>query len=373
MGPNILLDKSALQSLSQREIYRLAAHYNLVTAPILIIEILADLKKETTGDELSTAQVQQLADKVLGGSYACAHHELLLVNDLLGDHVPLTGQVPMTGGRVVKNRRGEKGVIFDPSPEDEATLRWREGKFEEAEILLAQRWRDATTGIDLESFQREHKDIFKGHRFKNLDNLYRYVTFITQPNAPSEKERLLNGILDEFRIQPDAREYIARRWHEHGRPSIQDFAPYAAHCFRVNLVFQYGVITRLITTRRTNRVDIEYLYYAPFCQVFTSRDNLHRDLANSFLRPDQSFVDGDDLKKDLATINQWWDNLNEEQRREYSAAYGSYPPRNSGSVTHQMWSKHMKPWQPGAGNRAANMTKEEEQALLAEIKDLWNR
>jgi len=35
-----------------------------------------------------------------------------------------------------------------------------------------------------------------------------------------------------------------------------------------------------------------------------------------------------------------------------------------------MWCKHMKPWRPGAGNRAVKMTKEEEQALLAEIEGL---
>jgi len=45
MGPIILLDKSTVQCLSQEEIYFLFKHYYIAIAPILIIEILADLKK----------------------------------------------------------------------------------------------------------------------------------------------------------------------------------------------------------------------------------------------------------------------------------------------------------------------------------------
>ena len=45
MGPIIILDKSALQSLSYDEIYTLNRHYFLNITPVLIIEILADLKK----------------------------------------------------------------------------------------------------------------------------------------------------------------------------------------------------------------------------------------------------------------------------------------------------------------------------------------
>ncbi len=50
MGPNLLIDKSALQSLSQKELYKLTHHFNLVTCSVLLIEILGDLKKNQPGD-----------------------------------------------------------------------------------------------------------------------------------------------------------------------------------------------------------------------------------------------------------------------------------------------------------------------------------
>ena len=63
MGPMVILDKSALQDLSQREIGFLSMHYTIVVTPVLIIEILGDLAK---GDhaELSRDQVRVLADKL---------------------------------------------------------------------------------------------------------------------------------------------------------------------------------------------------------------------------------------------------------------------------------------------------------------------
>jgi hypothetical protein len=51
-------------------------------------------------------------------------------------------------------------------------------------------------------------------------------------------------------------------------------------------------------------VDIAYLYYLPFCMVFASSDNLHKRVVPLFLRPDQSFVEGPDLKADLKKIDE---------------------------------------------------------------------
>src|SRR5260370_30495287 len=102
MGPNILLDKSALQSLSQREIYKLAKHYNFVSCPVLLIEILGDLKKGQTSDGFSTSEVQQLAQKLLSGGFPYADYLRLDRARRLGYPVPMAGQGPMTGGSPLK-------------------------------------------------------------------------------------------------------------------------------------------------------------------------------------------------------------------------------------------------------------------------------
>src|SRR6267154_6242670 len=57
MGPNLLADKSAIQMLSQHELHRLFAHFNLVTCNVLLVEILGDLKKWKDDEVLSTSEV----------------------------------------------------------------------------------------------------------------------------------------------------------------------------------------------------------------------------------------------------------------------------------------------------------------------------
>jgi hypothetical protein len=375
MGPNILLDKSALQSLSltNGEIYKLSHHFNFVTCSVLLTEILGDLKKGQTGAEYSTDEVRQLAQKLLGGGYHCADYRRLIAGDLMGYGIPMTGQVPLEGGKTTTNAAGQKGVVFGPSPENRAINRWRVGDFSEAEKELAEFWREATRALDLEKFRRENLARMKVHRFKNLDNLHRYINFITQPTDTGERRRLLRAMMDEFDILPAAQALVLAKWDSAGNPAIDTYCPYAYYCFKVTQVFSDGVITGLITTRPSNRIDMQYFYYVPFCMVFSSRDNLHRDLASTFLRHDQSFVHGDELKADLKSLVEKSNALTSEERREREFQYGSYPPFDDNSVIHRLWRKHMRPWAPGSGNRAVKMSKEEEQALLKLINSLTER
>ena len=85
---------------------------------------------------------------------------------------------------------------------------------------------------------------------------------------------------------------------------LVNFAPYAFHCTRTFLLLLAGTQHRLFTDRSSNRIDIEYLFYAPFCEVFVSRDRLHRQLAPMVLKSGQRFVWSDDFKAELARLVQ---------------------------------------------------------------------
>lgn len=63
-----------------------------------------------------------------------------------------------------------------------------------------------------------------------------------------------------------------------------------------------------------------------------------------------------------------WAGLSEKDKEQRAYDYGSYPPQNPDSITHQLWVKYMRPWQPGSGNRAIRMTKDEEEKILAELR-----
>ena len=70
-------------------------------------------------------------------------------------------------------------------------------------------------------------------------------------------------------------EQIMARWNSMGRPRVREFAPYLTHVLTVDLFFYLGMAASQIgSDRKSNKADIAYLYYLPFCMVFTSRDNL---------------------------------------------------------------------------------------------------
>lgn len=362
MGPLIILDKSALQALSLREIYTLGRHFNLVVPPILLVEILGDLKKGVKDGGLAREEVSDLAGKLLSGGYGPPYYPLMVIQDLCAGNVPMTGQVPQVGGRETESPNGSKGVFFDVTPENQAILRWMDGHFDEAEIALGARWRESTKALDLEGFRRERRLAQSWRGFKNIDNLHRYVRWIISSTETAKREAILRTVIDAFRAPPSAQQLIFHRWRMMGFPALDSFAPYAYHCFCVDLVFHYGVITGLITTKASNRVDMEYFYYAPFCHVFCSRDKLHQTAASTFLRINQSYVAGDELKADLVRLNQWWEGMSEEQQRDRDYAHGHYPPEDRTSVTWNLWAKHLMPWRPGSGNRVAKMSVAERMA-----------
>jgi len=78
--------------------------------------------------------------------------------------------------------------------------------------------------------------------------------------------------------------------------------------------------------RPSNKIDIAYLYYLPFCMVFTSRDKLHQKPAPLFLDDDQVFVHGDDLKVDLAKLDAHYSLLSDEEKLRGVMSFAHYPP-----------------------------------------------
>lgn len=96
------------------------------------------------------------------------------------------------------------------------------------------------------------------------------------------------------------RELMAARYLAQRAPSIRDYAPYTAHVLEIELLFRFAQERGLISRdRASNRVDIAYLNYLPFCNVFVSTDRLHAATAPLFMREGQAFVKGAEMKADL--------------------------------------------------------------------------
>jgi hypothetical protein len=87
-----------------------------------------------------------------------------------------------------------------------------------------------------------------------------------------------------------------------GRPMLSEFAPYAHHCTRVLLLLLIGMRHRVLSARKTNRLDVEYLFYVPFCERFVSGDKLHVQLAPMVLVEGQTFVPAREFKDEMAKL-----------------------------------------------------------------------
>jgi len=200
----------------------------------------------------------------------------------------------------------------------------------------------------------------------------------------TEVRRAVDDVLFHASLQPDLLEWlmgeygmpqkeqvrVRDRWSRSSPIYLQKFAPYADYCLRVELSFIVAVRDGLISTKPTNRLDLEYCFYLPFCMVFSSADHLHANLAGMFLRKDQEFIDAGVLKSDLRNLAKEWNAMSDSEREDYAYNYGSYPPPKDDSVTLRLWKKYMRPWRPGSGNRAIRMSEEEQKHLLEKLKPL---
>jgi hypothetical protein len=365
MGPQILLDKSTLQSLSKDEIILLNKHYYLVAAPTLIIEILGDLKKYTSNIEKSKNEVRTLAYKIQRtiDSTITANCRILLEGNLLGYlDVIMDGRPIRVDGIPIIDKLGRKGMYLEEQPENTAIREWVEGNFSEAELALADLWRKSTKSINLEKYRK----LYKGNpKFDNWNSLLAFISNIC--NRTNIQFELLSFLIDDLEINFDAKNAVFDRWLNRGMPIIKDFSPYAYYCLNVLLSFYTGIANGFIGTRSTNRVDLEYVLYIPFCKVFSSSDKFLIDFAKLFLKEDQDFIDGLSLKNDLKTISAHWDGLTAEEKKEYRKNYGFYPPDLPDSFTNYVWKKHMRPREE---YEHIEMTPEREKEILEHLRPM---
>jgi hypothetical protein len=310
-----LFDKSFLQSLSVDESVWFDQHFMPVVCPVFYAETLADLALTPCDPLFAEREVRKIADKFPQMSgYPCVSHITMAVGDLLGEAVPMDGRVPIPGGRYVKSGK-RRALIFDESPEALAFIRWQRGEFLTLEHSYASGFRRALAELDLTG-QRDTLRSF-GIDQKVVTSLAAAKAIATGIVTGDDKrfERLRVAVT-LFNVPQNLHEPISRRWHDSGCPALPEFAPYAAYALTVELFFQMALTNpNLISAERpSNRMDIAYLYYLPFSQVFVSSDKLHRKCAPLFLPEDQEFVWGINLNADLGRMNDHYLTLPESER-----------------------------------------------------------
>lgn len=337
MGPIALFDKSFLQSLSTDESVWFDHFFYPVVVPVFYIETLADLEKKPREGKSAEEEVGIIAVKTPQMSGApCYFHQFLCVQNLLGAPVPMNGQIPMAGARQVV-RNGKYGAIVDEPPESLAFARWQDGRFYEVERQYAREWRAQLESINLGAIQEAMQRIgIRAQTCRTLKDAKKLAdAMVSMMTRSPGRFDLALSLLD---IPDQHHRAIKDRWKHAKRPALSLFAPYAAHVLSVEVFFRVALGANLIAaTRASNRADIAYLFYAPFCHLFVSSDRLHRITAPLYLRPDQEFVWGRDLKGDLTQLDSHFKSLPENLRSQGVYKLGSrLPDQSQGKIRELM-------------------------------------
>ena len=363
MGPLLVFDKSFLQALSVDESVILDQMFSCVVIPPFFVETMADLTKETDRGRTAEQVVGGLAEKTpVAHSYVNTYYRQVALDELLGERRDESDHRPAVAGGISVRVDGKAGVVFRKSPEREAFDRWQEGRFLDVERYFARQWRADLASIDLPAIAEAHKaalrkeDRPKSHRAAR-DLARRLIDVNGQNYRSLVTAHTLLG------MPPQSLGAVVRSWKRAGSPPLRTYAPFAAHCLEVDLFFELCLSNGLISDQRpSNRVDISYLHYLPFADMFVSGDKLHRTAAPLFMDERQHFVWGPDLKGDLAVLNTHFSELPENEKAKGLFTLANKPPVDHQGLVSTLWDLRMPGWR--TPRRAPTMMLPEEEARI---------
>ena len=334
--------------------------------PLFFVETLADIEKTAEGERTPEQVVGNLAEKTPTSGAPNVHHDTLCFNELFyARTIKMEGRIIVEGGKQFVD--GERrGVVMQQSPEVEALHRWRNGQFLWIERALAKAWRQALSVLDLDAVARRGKGIIErmGRPRDLAEAKAIAATLLEKPGSRDTREAL-----GAFPWPETSRREAVKRWNDRNAP-LRTFAPYTAHVLTVDLFFSIALGAGLIGhDRPSNKIDIAYLYYLPFCHVFTSSDTLHKKTAHLFMNQAQAFAWGQDLKVDLARLDTHYDAFPDDVKERGVISFAPYPPTEGGFLISALWDKVMRPdWRKHATQPYPRMTPEAEQQLIVQLE-----
>jgi hypothetical protein len=345
MGPVILIDKSALEMLSIDEAIWLDEFFFTNICPILYSETLADLTKSRSDRENPIAGmnlVAEIAAKTpVDGVAPNMHHRDLIAQDLFGNHPAMTGRPIVAAGTVKQESSGQIGMDMGHFSEAKALQRWQNGEFEEMEREFALAWRKDLDTTNYEDILAIVKNVIpSGRRLNTLELIKEYVDEF----VASSDEKILYIIFQLFDIKPELYPSFVEAYKLEPRKNIVELAPYATYVLRVDLFFYIAMIKDLISSdRASNKLDIAYLYYLPFCEIFTSNDNLHAKTAPLFMEQGQIFIPGIDLKKACKEMDEYYSQFQAEIEERGLISFVGSPPYIMNNTITNAWDEFCVP------------------------------
>ncbi|CDZ60473.1 Putative paraquat-inducible protein B [Neorhizobium galegae bv. orientalis] len=368
---SIMLDKSVLQSLSPREARWLFHHFLVVIPPVLFSEVLGDIRKadEKSNSGSGKGDAMSLARKIEGSSIAlqASSYDVLRM-ELSGRPFRLDGR-PVVDAEKVQMPDGSFGAYIDQTPMQAVLERWQAGDFDRMEQIFARAWRDHLAEIDLEGLFRA----MGSHRQSSITTAADVSRFVKgglfQPNANFSN---LRNWLQVTPVPKSARKTVLERWKRAGRPNAVRFAPYTAYLARLTYFFHLAVGHGVVTTRKSNKIDFQYLEYLPFARVFSSSDNLHADLFPHFAWPFNIYVKGSEMKAALREMADFYDAMSDKDKEHGSFAYANFPPAHMNNAVTQAYDKVIPDWRVGANEPRPPISPEENARIMEHLRPMMD-
>ena len=346
-GPVIIFDKSTIQTLTVDESVLLDNFYTSNIVPVFFAECLADLERN-----MRLAKSKGSPESLVGAlatrtpdSQACGNvfHTRLLEGELMGKF-----DLSQVHFRPLRNR-GEpvmtgdsKGILFRESEEEDAVRRWADRDFLDLERQIAKQWRRMIQRIDLNAMSENVlTSIGPWRKPTSLED----AKFLTDTIVDCiDPELLLRLGLRTVNLAVET-DWIVNRWITDRRKPLRTYLPYFVHVLSINIFFALVLPTNLLSkVKPCHAIDLAYLYYLPFCTVFTSRDNFHVQVATLFMDTFQTFVHGDELKEDLRRLHETYQRLSQEELDKGLIGFADCPPQDTSFLTTRLWDKYLPKW-----------------------------
>jgi hypothetical protein len=372
IGPLLIFDKSFVEMLNPEEVSELSMHFKFVGTPTLIGEIIADLKLEPSERRVPSDVVKALSRKMqkVHGLQPANYRKLALAN-IYAHEISMIGQVPVDGSAPnVHVTEDRQGVLYDSTPERRLWDRWANGEFDTQDELTATTWRNGIEQIDLDGVGTIWKNFSSQHfsAARNQGELISALDVFLRNSDPVVQREILNLTLDLLKASPQDRRMAHALMNIGEMRLVLEFAPYAGSVIRLFLAFACGLARGFIGPRPTNYIDLQYLYYSPFCKVFVSNDKFHREMwrATSGVN---SFVWGQDLKDDLRRRIAMRAERKQSTGDATKVQDVSKPVGAPASVIAEMWRTHMRPTDKSDQSERAKNFEDLDPEIQRQFKD----
>lgn len=311
MSLAIILDKSTFQSLGHNDLVQLHRYYIINVTPLLVSEILGDLsKEETENKKLPKDVVIGLANKISpSNTYVNANYKRLLEISLIGKQGNFSNRPFLEAAKSISTGT-KQGLVFEETEEEKSIRRWKDGQFSSVDEIMSWFWRTQSKEENVIDVFKNKMTLFSHIKLEkrlgdNNENLrmLRDCLFVNL-QRPDHQKQYLALIIDYFELDYNLAAQIFHRWESENHTSLANFSPYAFFCLSIVAMYYVGINNNLFSERKTNLLDLEYLYYTPCCRVFSTNDKFLVSLFDLINPKDVHFITSNSLKSDLSKFHQ---------------------------------------------------------------------